>query len=112
VVNVLVFARMSTWTFKSGKREEGFLMLDNVLNSSTRHANGFRGYMSLLAEDPDHAVILTLWQDEESLSASEKGVFAEAKQKVTDFLKNPPVTRKFRVYSTELFQCLENKDVI
>jgi heme-degrading monooxygenase HmoA len=68
--------------------------------------------MSLLPEDRDSAVILTLWQDEESLKASEKGVFAEANRKVSDLLEKPPASKKFRVYSTELFQHIENTSII
>jgi quinol monooxygenase YgiN len=101
-------ARMSTWFFKSGKREAGFLELDRILDTSTRSAEGFRGYMSLLSHDDSNStVILTLWQDEESLNASEKGVFAEAAKKVEALLEKPPVFKNFRVYSTELFQRIE-----
>ncbi|MCW3996075.1 MAG: antibiotic biosynthesis monooxygenase [Candidatus Bathyarchaeota archaeon] len=108
VVSSLVFARMSVWTFKPGKREEGFLELDNILNISTRHAQGFRGYMSLLShEDVNSAVILTLWQDEDSLRATEKGIFAKAIKKVKYSLTKPPEVKNFRVFSTELFQRLE-----
>ncbi len=106
----LVFARMSTWTFKAGKREDGFLILDNLLNSSTRHAQGFRGYMSLLSDDPNSVIVLTLWNDEASLGASEKGVFVDTTKKVLDFLEKPPTSKNYRVFSTELFQRLENID--
>jgi len=112
VVNDLVFARMSTWTFKAGKREEGFLELDNLLNSLTRHAEGFRGYMSLLPqEDPNNAVVLTLWQDEESRKASEKGVFAQTTQKIQKYLEKPPVSKNYRIFSTELFQRIEKEAI-
>jgi quinol monooxygenase YgiN len=99
---------MSTWTFKSGKREEGFLELDNLLNSLTRHAEGFRGYMSLLPqEEPNTAVVLTLWQDEESRQASEKGVFAQTTKEIKKYLDKPPTSKNYRVFSTELFQRME-----
>jgi heme-degrading monooxygenase HmoA len=104
-MNFMVFARMSTWRFKSGKREEAFLILDNILNTLTRQSEGFRGYMSLLShEDPNKAVILTLWLDEEALEASEKGVFANAAKKIQNSLENSPSIENFRVFSTELFQ--------
>ena len=79
---------MSLWHFKEGKRQEAFLELDHILNTATRNSNGFRGYVSLLSyEDPNLVTILTLWQDEQSLKASEKAVFAQAKEKVKDSLK-------------------------
>jgi heme-degrading monooxygenase HmoA len=101
----MVFARMSSWTFKKDKAEEGFLELDSQLNSLTRQTEGFRGYMSLLPnEDHDQAVILSLWQDEEALKASEKGAFAELTKRMGHFLAKPPTSESFRVFSTELFQ--------
>ncbi len=99
---------MSTWYFRKGKREEGFAELDRILNASTRHTAGFRGYISLLSHDDSNmATILTLWQDEESLRASEKGVFAVAITKVQDSIKDNPKLENFRVFSTELFQRAE-----
>jgi quinol monooxygenase YgiN len=104
-VNVLVFARMSRWTFKKEKAEEGFLELDNQLNNLTRQTEGFRGYMSLLSNrDANEAVILSLWQDQESLDASEKGAYATLTKHLEPYLAKPPANESFRVFSTELFQ--------
>ena len=104
----MVFARMSFWNFKKGKREEAFAELDRILNTLAQNAEGFRGYMSLLShEDPDALTVLTLWQDEDSMKKSEKGVFAQAIKKVQDLLENPPCTNNYRVYSTQLFQRLQ-----
>jgi len=101
----LVLARMSFWTFKNGKREEGFLELDKILNTLAQDSEGFRGYMSLLSNDnPNTLTILTLWQDEDALKKSEQGVFARATQKVQDSLENSPRIENYRVFSTELFQ--------
>ena len=100
----LVLVRLSIWNFKKGKREEGFAELDRILNSTTRHTKGFRGYISLISRnDQDSTTILTLWQDEESLEASEKGVYSIALEQVQDFLESPPQVKSFRVFSTELF---------
>ncbi len=108
---VMVFARMSTWIFKKDKAEEGFLELDNQLNSLTRQTVGFRGYMSLLSQETaTTAVILSLWQDEDALNASEKGAFVELTKKMAPFLDKPPATKSFRVFSTELFQRHEKSD--
>ncbi len=96
---------MSTWCFKKGKREEAFSELDLILNGLAEHTGGFRGYLSLLSLiDPNAATVLTFWQDEESLKASEMGVYAQAVRKVQIFLEKPPTTENFRVFSTELFQ--------
>jgi quinol monooxygenase YgiN len=104
-VNVLVFARMSRWTFKMDKAEEGFLELDNQLNSLTRQTEGFRGYMSLLSnKDTNEAVILSIWQDQEALDASEKGAYVTLTKHLEPYLAKPPTSESFRVFSTELFQ--------
>jgi len=100
----LVLARLSVWNFKKGKREDAFAELDRILTTLTRNTKGFRGYLSLLSyDDPNASTILTLWQDEESLATSEKGVYAEAITKVQDSLEKPPQIENFRVFSTELF---------
>jgi len=79
---------MSIWCFKKGKREEAFAELDRILSSLSQNVTGFRGYMSLLSkEDLTAAVVLTIWQDEEALEASEKGVFADAIKKVQGLLQ-------------------------
>ena len=104
----MVFGRISVWHFKKGRREDAFSELDLILNTSTRHTPGFRGYISMLSrDDPNMATVLTLWQDEESLKASEQGVFANAINKVKDSLESSTRTGNFRVFSTELFQRLE-----
>lgn len=79
--------------------------LDRILNTLAQVAEGFRGYMSLLSyEDPNALTVLTLWQDEESMKMSEKGLFAQAIKKVQDSLENHPRIENYRVYSTQLFQ--------
>ena len=96
---------MSTWTFKTGKREEGFSELDMILSTLARNTKGFRGSLSLISRDnPNSAIFLTLWNDEESLKASESGVFAEAIKKVEPHLEGPPKVDNYRVFSAELLQ--------
>ena len=83
-----------------GKREQAFHELDHILNTETRSSTGFRGYISLLSsEDPDLVTILTLWQDEESLKASEKAVFAHAKEKVKDSLSGFARIENYQIFS-------------
>jgi heme-degrading monooxygenase HmoA len=94
---------MSFWTFKEGKREEAFAELDKILNTISQIAPGFRGYLSLLSYDNlNELTVLTLWQDEDAINKSEKGVYAQAIQKVQHLLETPPCLEKYRVYSTQL----------
>ncbi len=101
----MVLARMSFWYFKKGKREEGFSELDRILNTLAQNSKGFRGYMSLLSyEDPNALSVLTLWQDEETMNASEKGEFAQAIKKVQELIEKQPRIESYRVFSTQMFQ--------
>ena len=96
---------MSTWHFKKGKRDEAFAEVDRILNTSTRSTPGFRGYISLFSlENSNVATIVTLWQDQESLERSEKGVFATAVERIQDSVEGNPLLGNYRVFSTELFQ--------
>jgi len=104
-VILLVLARMTVWHFKEGKGEKGFSELDIVLNTLAHHTAGFRGAISLLADDDPNAVtILTLWVDQEALDRSEKEVFSQAVKRVQDSIDKPPQIKNYRVFSTELFQ--------
>jgi quinol monooxygenase YgiN len=99
---------MSTWHFKKGKRETAFLEIDRVLTTATRRVEGFRGYLSLMShQDPNTAVVITLWQDQETLEKTEYGTIQDAVQLVKNFLESPPCIENFRVFSTELFQRLD-----
>lgn len=86
----MVLARTSTWYFKKGKREDGFAELYLILNTLARNTKGFRGFISLLSRDDPHvAVVVTLWNDEESLQGSALGVFKDAAQKAKEYLESP-----------------------
>ena len=96
---------MSVWHFKEGKGEKGFSELDVVLNTLAHQTEGFRGAISLVADDDLHAVtILTLWIDQEALDRSEKDVFSQAFKRVQDLIDIPPQIKNYKVFSTELFQ--------
>jgi heme-degrading monooxygenase HmoA len=84
-VIVLVLARMTVWHFKEGKGEKGFSELDIVLNTLAHQTEGFRGAISLAADDdPNSVTILTLWIDQEALDRSERDVFSQAVKRVQD----------------------------
>jgi len=77
-----------------------------MLNIQARNAKGFLGFISLnLRDEPDVAVILTLWEDEESLVSSETAVFSKAVDQIKHFLERKPDVEQFRVFSTKLFMC-------
>ena len=96
----MVLVRMILWHFRKGKREMAFVDLDHILNTSVRKSAGFRGYISLPSyDDANLAKTLTLWQDEESLKASEKGLIAEALEKLKDKLQSDPTVENYRLFS-------------
>jgi heme-degrading monooxygenase HmoA len=101
----MVFARLSRWTFKSGKRDESFQELDAAFGNIARQAKGYRGVLSLLSQDnPDVGLVITLWTDEESFKASETAVFGNAIQKASENITRPPSIEKCRVFTAELRQ--------
>jgi len=93
----MVVARLTKFYFKEGKREEGFTELDLILNKEARSAMGFRGYVSMFSCDEDNvAVILTMWEDDESFVNSKK-IFSLAVEKVTPLLEKQPDPQHLRV---------------
>jgi len=104
-VKNMVLARMSAWSFKEGKREEGFSDLDANIGVAARGIRGFRGYMMLLSrDDPNTAIVIGLWADEESLKASEEKVMEAAKQRMAELVSGLPKTEYYRVFSFETKQ--------
>ena len=101
----MVVARLSKWLFKEGKRKEIFQELDSTFGDIARQTKGYRGVLSLMdIQDPNRGIVITLWTDEDASKASEGGVFKEAIQKVIDYLQEPPVVEKYRVFTAELRQ--------
>jgi len=101
----LVLARISVWHFKKGKRGEALTELDSILSKLTQREEGFQGYISMFSLDNENtATILTLWQDQESLNASEKALFTGKIKKVQESLESHPKIENFKVFSTELIQ--------
>ena len=93
----MVVARIAKFYFKEGKREEGFEELDLILNKKVRSARGFRGYVSSFSCDQDTvALILTMWEDDESFEAS-KELFSLAIDKVTPLFERQPDVEHHRI---------------
>ena len=98
----MVVARTVKYYFKEGKREDGFTEVDLAVNKKARNAKGFRGYISLFSYDEDNVVtIITMWQDAESLQASEE-VFTSDVEKFMLFLEKKPEVGYHRVDSVAL----------
>ncbi len=98
-----MLARMSIWKFKSGKREDGFSMLDQTMVELTRRTTGFRGLLTFLSlKEHDVGIIITLWDNEESLNASSEGIFRSTTQKLEPYVVGPPEVKKYRTFSAEL----------
>ncbi len=99
----MVIARMSTWSFKEGKRDEVFHLLDSTFGKLAREAKGFRGVLTLLdRDDPNIAMSITLWTDEESLRASQLSVLNPAVQEIIENLKGEVSVKNYRVFTAEL----------
>lgn len=100
----MVSARIVRFSFKKGKREEGFETLDHILNQKARNAAGFRGFISFLSKDMENeAIIITLWEDDAALLASEKTLLPLAIKKVLDSLEKEPTAEHFKIFSTEMY---------
>ena len=99
----MVSARMSVWKFKRGMREKGFNMLEESVADAARKTKGYRGSVTLLStDDPDSGIIITLWESEETLKASGKGVFQDTVKKMEQFVASPPDVKNYKVDGAEL----------
>jgi quinol monooxygenase YgiN len=93
----LVVARIARFYFKEGKREEGFEELDLILNKQVRSAKGFRGYLTSFSCDQDNvALILTMWEDDESFEDS-LVLFSFAIDKVAALFEEQPEVEHHRI---------------
>jgi heme-degrading monooxygenase HmoA len=98
----MVVARVSTWKFKQGQRDNAFAALDKRSEEADR-TRGFRGYLDLLSDDdPDAAIVITLWEDEETRSASQRGIFQGATQDMERYLTGPPDVKNYRVREIQI----------
>ncbi len=99
----MYFARMSVWTFREGRREEGLAKMDEMVSDAARTTEGYRGYLQLLSEEkPDSATIITFWKDEGAREASSRGVFRDAGRAVGPYLEGQPAVSNFKVSDIEL----------
>jgi quinol monooxygenase YgiN len=93
----MVVARLAKFFFNTGKREEGFTELDLILNKLVRSAKGYRGYVSMFScDDDDIAIIITMWEDNESFLESQE-LFLSTMNKVIPFFKKQPEIEHHRI---------------
>ena len=98
----LVVARLAKFFFKPGKREEGFTELDLILNKLVRNAKGFRGYVSMFScDNEDVAIIITLWEDNESYVESQ-ALFSSTMDRVMPFFEKQPEIEQHRIDTVNL----------
>lgn len=98
----MVIARMSAWKFRPGQRDAALEVISKKGDDAER-MQGFRGYLFLMSfEDQDAAILITLWEDEESLQASRESIFKDAMQDVERYTASPPEVKKLHVHSAEI----------
>lgn len=101
----MVLARVATWNFKRSMRIKGFDALEKTVFEATRKTKGFRGSLTLLpVDDLSTGVIITLWENEDSLKTFVKNVFPAKAQALEQYVTGPPKVKLYRVFSAELKQ--------
>ena len=97
-----LYARMTVWKFKPGKRSEGIKLVESF-QDDIRKTNGFRGLLMLLSVDnPDEAMFMAIWDSEEALKASEKGVYKIVSGKAMVLAEKPPELKNVEIPSALL----------
>jgi quinol monooxygenase YgiN len=90
-------ARMTAWKFKPGKRSEAVKIVEDSLDE-IRKNKGFRGVMILLpSEDPNGATIIAIWDSEEALNASQKGIYQKVSSKAMPLAEKPPELKNMEI---------------
>ncbi len=98
----MLYARMTKWKFKPGKRAEAIKIVESF-QEDIGESEGFRGLIMLLpVDDPNEARFIALWDSEESLKASEKGVYSKVSGKAMPLAEKPPELRHFTIPSARL----------
>jgi|WetSurMetagenome_2_1015567.scaffolds.fasta_scaffold289864_1 quinol monooxygenase YgiN len=92
-----LYARMSVWKIKPGMRPEAVKIVEESLEE-IRKNKGFRGLITLLpSDDPNGATFMAIWDSEEALKASEKGVYQKVSGKAMSLAEKPPEVKHFEI---------------
>lgn len=98
----MVVARMSTWKFRPSQRDAALEVISEKTGDAGR-IQGFRGYLFLMSpEDQDAAILITLWEDEQSLQASRESILEEAIRDTEQYRAVPPDVKALHVHSADI----------
>jgi quinol monooxygenase YgiN len=87
----MAFARLVNTKFKPGKRDEAIRIIDDA---PKEEVDGFKGILALLSiDDPNSATLISVWDSEESLNASQKSIFQDI-MAATENLREGPLDVK------------------
>jgi quinol monooxygenase YgiN len=92
-----LFARMTVWKFKPGKRAEAIKIVEDSLDE-IRKNKGFRGLIiSFPIDDANGATIMAIWDSEEALNASQKGIYQKVSSKAMPLAEKPPELKNLEI---------------
>jgi quinol monooxygenase YgiN len=92
----MVVARIAKFFFKFESVKKA-CRVRFILNKLVRSAKGYRGYVSMFScDDDDVAVIMTMWEDNESFLESQE-LFSSTMDKVAPFLEKKPEVEHHRI---------------
>jgi quinol monooxygenase YgiN len=105
-VNFMAYARVSHWRYKKGMREEALKVIkefgDNIPRSDD-YWDGFKGVLVFPSlDDPDAALLITLWENEDRLKASRSGIFKDATANIEKYIESPPEVKNYVLDSAEV----------
>jgi quinol monooxygenase YgiN len=93
-----MYARVVTVMIKHGKKAEGIQLFNEVLIPSARQQPGFKGARLLTDERTGKALLVTIWESEADLIASEtSGYFSEQVAKFAPLFASAPVREVYEL---------------
>jgi heme-degrading monooxygenase HmoA len=96
-----VNARIHTLETTPEQHDEGLRIIREQLLPWTKDSTGFRGLIGLTSRDRSHALVITLWEDEEALQAS---ALAGDELSALTATVTGAVRRSLRDYEVTLFE--------
>jgi quinol monooxygenase YgiN len=92
-----LYARMTVWKFKPGKRAEAVKIVEDSLDE-IRKNKGFRALITLLStDDPNGATMIALWDSEETLKASQESIYRKVSGKTIPLAEKPPELKNMEI---------------
>lgn len=88
--------RMTTVEVLPGKMNELVSIYENVLLPAARQQTGFKGSLLLRDPDADKAMLITWWDTEADMHASEaSGYYRKKMEKIAHVLSEKPVLKHY-----------------